>query len=136
MAALPPGLQKRRVSDRQINGRPVVVVRNFEEQTILWEAIEVSDRNFLNVEIPWVAVAAELKTYRLLHGDDVAQVGDILRITERDIIPADGIILSSSEENGKSYRRFLLADAEKYATEKTHLALLVLVFFRSRHLLH
>uniref|UniRef100_K3WLK8 Phospholipid-transporting ATPase n=1 Tax=Globisporangium ultimum (strain ATCC 200006 / CBS 805.95 / DAOM BR144) TaxID=431595 RepID=K3WLK8_GLOUD len=62
--------QKKRVSDHQTNSRPVVVVRNFEEQCILWESIEV---------------------------------GDILRISEREIIPADGIILSSSEEDGTCF---------------------------------
>lgn len=34
-------IQKKRVSDAQINRQPVVVVRNFEEQCIPWEEIEV-----------------------------------------------------------------------------------------------
>ncbi|TYZ66898.1 hypothetical protein PybrP1_002072 [[Pythium] brassicae (nom. inval.)] len=62
--------QKKRASDAQINRQSVVVVRNFEEQCVPWEAIEV---------------------------------GDILRISERGIIPADSIILSSSEDDGTCF---------------------------------
>ncbi|CEG44963.1 p-type atpase (p-atpase) superfamily [Plasmopara halstedii] len=59
--------QKKRSSDGAINSRPVVVLRNFEIQQVVWEYIEV---------------------------------GDLVRIHEKEAIPADGVILSSSEENG------------------------------------
>ncbi|DBA02167.1 TPA: hypothetical protein N0F65_004802, partial [Lagenidium giganteum] len=62
--------QAKRQSDRLINQKPVVVVRNFEQQTVMWESIEV---------------------------------GDIVRVYERELIPADGVILSSSEENGSCF---------------------------------
>ncbi|TMW57079.1 hypothetical protein Poli38472_003004 [Pythium oligandrum] len=62
--------RKRRISDRVINGKPVVVIRNFEEQCVLWESIKV---------------------------------GDILRICERESIPADGILLSSNEDDGNCF---------------------------------
>ncbi|POM64956.1 P-type ATPase (P-ATPase) Superfamily [Phytophthora palmivora] len=53
-----------------INAKPVTVLRNFEENHVVWESI---------------------------------QVGDLVRIHEREAIPADGIILASSEENGSCF---------------------------------
>lgn len=61
---------KSRNSDRQINAKPVTVIRNFEEHHVLWESIEV---------------------------------GDILRIAEREMVPADGIVLASSESDGTCF---------------------------------
>ncbi|KAG6963700.1 hypothetical protein JG687_00006390 [Phytophthora cactorum] len=55
----------------------MVVLRNFEEQHIVWESI---------------------------------QVGDLVRIHEREAIPADGILLASSEENGN-----LSVDSKMYS---------------------
>ena len=37
------GVQKKRTSDRAINVKSVVVIRNFEEKHVLWESIEVFD---------------------------------------------------------------------------------------------
>ncbi|ETI56065.1 hypothetical protein F441_01302 [Phytophthora nicotianae CJ01A1] len=62
--------RKKRLSDGFINAKPVLVLRNFEEQQIVWESI---------------------------------QVGDLVRIHEREAFPADGIILASSEENGSCF---------------------------------
>ncbi|KAG7381055.1 hypothetical protein PHYPSEUDO_006489 [Phytophthora pseudosyringae] len=62
--------RKKRSSDGMINAKPVLVLRNFEEQHIVWESI---------------------------------QVGDLVRIHEREAIPADGIILASSEENDSCF---------------------------------
>lgn len=40
------------------------------------------------------------------------QVCDLVRIHEREAIPADGIILASSEENGKKAASFELLEVE------------------------
>ncbi|KAG1708907.1 hypothetical protein DVH05_022539 [Phytophthora capsici] len=62
--------RKKRSSDGMMNAKSVVVLRNFEEQHIVWESI---------------------------------QVGDLVRIHEREAVPADGIILASSEANGSCF---------------------------------
>lgn len=80
-----------------MNARPVHILRDFEPMTVECANVQVGGSLSLPLSPCFELFLTRRRTRRLW-----PQVGDIVRVSDKEAIPADGILLSSSEDDGSA----------------------------------